>query len=142
MYCGMKWFRSNIKRVSHVALFALAIQFALSFGHFHGVAGQTVPVVQSGSARSGFPVANNPTAQVAHNLPAPQPAPHPDSDEHPGDICAICAVMAMANTVTFATPPVVLLPQAGAFSYMATTVEFVRLVSVHLAFQPRAPPVS
>jgi len=33
---GMKWFRSNIKHGSRLALFALALQLALSFGHFHG----------------------------------------------------------------------------------------------------------
>ena len=138
----MRWFRSNIKRVSHAALFALAIQFAVSFGHFHGVASQVASAVQSGSAQSGFLVASNLTAQVAHNLSAPQPPSDRNSGEHPGDICTICAVMAMANVVMFATPPVVLLPPAVAFSYMATTVEFVRVVSVRLAFQPRAPPVS
>jgi hypothetical protein len=138
----MRWFRSSIKRVSHVALFALAIQFALSFGHFHGVANQTASAAQSGSAQSGFLVANNLTAQVARNLSAPQPPSDRNSGEHPGDICAICAVMAMANVVMFATPPVVLLPQAVDFSPMATTVEFLRVVSVRLAFQPRAPPVS
>ena len=121
----MKWFRSNIKRVSHVALFALAIQFALSFGHFHAVAAD-----------------NNLAAQATVSLSAPQPASDQGSGEHPGDICAICAVMAMANTVLFATPPVVLPPQTIDFSYMQAAVEFVRAASVRVAFQPRAPPVS
>jgi len=58
----MRWFRSNVKRVSHVELFALAIQVVLAFGHFHGVASQAASVVQSGSAQSGFLVANNLTA--------------------------------------------------------------------------------
>jgi len=138
----MRWFRSNIKRVSHVTLFTLAVQFVLAFGHFHGVASQAASVVQSCSAQSGFLVANNLTAQVAHNLSAPQPSSDRNSGEHPGDICAICAVMAMVNVVMFATPPVVLLPPALDFSNMATTGEFVRVVSVRLAFQPRAPPVS
>ena len=31
----MKWFRSNIRLGSRLALLALAIQFLLSFGHFH-----------------------------------------------------------------------------------------------------------
>src|SRR5215472_4846067 len=132
----MRWFRSNIKRVSHVALFALAIQFAVSFGHFHGVASREASAVQSGSAQSGILVANNLTAQVADNLSALQPPSDRNSGEHPGDICAICAVMAMANVVMFARPQVVLLPPAVDFSYMGTTAEFVRVVSVRLAFQP------
>jgi hypothetical protein len=120
----MKWFRSNIRRVSHIALFALAIQFALSFGHFHGV------------------VAEAASAQIARSLAAPQPASDQGSPEHPGDICSICAVMAMANTVLFATPPVVLLPQTIAFSYMPAAAKFVRVAHLRVAFQPRAPPVS
>ena len=138
----MRWFRSNIKHVSHVALFALAIQLVLSFGHFHGVADQAASAAQSGSALSPLLVANNLTAQVAHKLSTTQPASDPDSDKQPGDICAICAVMAMANVLLFATPPAVLLPPAVAFSYMASTAEFVCVESVRLAFQPRAPPVS
>jgi hypothetical protein len=120
----MKWLRSNIKHVSLVALFALAIQFALSFGHFHGIAADAA------------------SAQVARSLSAPQGAPDHGSPEHPGDICAICVVMAMANAALFATPPVVLLPQAVDFSYSATAAEFVRIASIRAGFQPRAPPIS
>jgi hypothetical protein len=119
----MKWFRSNIKRVSHVALFALAIQFALSFGHFH-----------SAGAAS--------TAQVVRSLSAPLPASDQVPGEHPGDICAICVVMAMANAALFATPPVVLLPQAIAFAYLAPDVDVVRVNPARAGFQPRAPPIS
>jgi hypothetical protein len=119
----MKWFRSNIKRVSHVALFALAIQFALSFGHFHRV--------DAASA-----------TQVVRNLSAPQPASDQGSPEHPGDICAICAVMAMANAGLSATPPVVLLPQAIAFAYLTPDVDVVRVNPACAGFQPRAPPIS
>ena len=121
----MKWFRSNIKRISHVALFALAIQFALSFGHFHGVA------VQAASA-----------SQVAQNLSVPQPASDQGSGEHPGDICAICVVMAMANSALFAAPPVVLLPQAVDFSYVTAAANLVRAAHLRAGFQPRAPPRS
>jgi isopenicillin N synthase-like dioxygenase len=119
----MKWFRSNIKRVSHVALFALAIQFALSFGHFHRV--------DAASA-----------TQVVRNLSAPQPASDQGSPEHPGDICAICVVMAMANAGLSATPPVVLLPQAVAFAYVAPGADVVRVNPARTGFQPRAPPIS
>ena len=45
----MKWFRSNLKTGSRLALVALALQFALSFGHFHGLAAQPS---QSGLAQS------------------------------------------------------------------------------------------
>jgi hypothetical protein len=48
----------------------------------------------------------------------------------------------VANAALFATPPLLLLPQAIEFLYLATTAEFVHLNSARAAFQPRAPPLS
>ena len=117
----MNLFRSNIRHGSRLALLALAIQFVLSFGHFHGIAAQAAPAIQQAS----------------------QPAPsNQDSDHRPADPCAICAVMALANAVLFASPPVLLLPQAVQFLYLTTDAEFVHLDHTGVAFQPRAPPAS
>jgi hypothetical protein len=118
---GMNWFRSNIKHGSRLALLALAIQFVLSFGHFHAIAAQAAPAIQ----------------QISQQAPADQ-----DSDQQPTDPCAICAVMALANAVLFASPPVLLLPQAVEFLYLTTDAEFVHLDHASVAFQPRAPPAS
>ncbi len=139
----MKWFRSNIKHGSRLALLALAIQFALSFGHFHGVAAQATPAIQSGQAQpdssyAGGLVAPDSVGQASQQ----QPASDRDSDGHPNDVCAICAVMALANAVLFATPPVLLLPQAVEFLYRTTDAEFIHLNSARIVFQPRAPPIS
>jgi hypothetical protein len=117
----MKWIRSNIKHGSRLALFALAMQFALSFGHFHGVTAQAAPALQQASQQA--------------------PSNH-DSDRQPAEPCAICAVMALANAALFATPPVLLLPQAVEFLYLSTDAEFVHLDHGRVAFQPRAPPAS
>ncbi len=139
----MRWFRSNIRAGSRLALLALAIQFLLSFGHFHGVAAQAAPAVQSGSARpDGSGGIGRATFEAVAASAAQQPASHHDSDQHPNDVCAICAVMALASTVLFATPPVLQLPQAIEFSYQTTDAEFVHLNSTRVAFQPRAPPIS
>jgi hypothetical protein len=137
----MKWFRSNIKHGSRLALFALAIQFALSFGHFHGVAAEASPAVQAGHALSdpSYPAGFAAPDAVAR---ADQQRPDQDSDQHPTDPCSICAVMALANAVLFATPPVLLLPQAVEFLYLATDAEFAHLGSARIVFQPRAPPIS
>jgi hypothetical protein len=132
---GMKWLRSNIKHGSRLALFALVIQFALSFGHFHGGVAQAAPAVQSGS------VNNLPLADTVRE-DAQRPASNHDSDQQQGDICAICAVLALANTMLFAAPPVLLLPQAVEILYLATDAEFIHLNSARVAFQPRAPPIS
>ena len=126
----MKWFRSNIKHGSRLALFALALQFALSFGHFHANAAPAAPAIQS-SLSYVLTTAGEPTQQPAS-----------DSDQRPNDCCAICAVIALANTVLFATPPLLLLPHAIEFLYLTTDAEFAHLNSARVAFQPRAPPVS
>ena len=139
---GMKWFRSNIKHGSRLALLALAIQFALSFGHFHGGAAQAAPAIQAGLSQPGAYDANGLPADEVDQSARQQPAPDHDSGQQPADNCAICAVMALANNVLFATPPLLLLPQAVEFLYQTTDAEFVHLNSARVAFQPRAPPLS
>jgi hypothetical protein len=135
----MKWFRSNIKHGSRLALLALAIQFGLSFGHFHGLAAQAAPAIQSGIQL----VSPDAAAQSTQGLTqGQQPASDHDSDRQSSDGCAICAVMAMANAVLFATPPLLELPQAIELLYLTTDAEFIHLNSVRVAFQPRAPPIS
>jgi hypothetical protein len=136
----MKWFRSNIKHGSRLALLALAIQFAFSFGHFH--AAQAAPVIQSGPLQAGAYDANGLPAAALDQTARQQPAPDQDSGQQPGDTCAICAVMALASNVLFAAPPLLLLPQAVEFLYQTTDAEFIHLNSARVAFQPRAPPVS
>jgi Protein of unknown function (DUF2946) len=139
----MKWFRSNIKQGSRLALFALAIQLALSFGHFHGVAAQAAPAIESGAALSVLSSGSSlPAPDWISQSVQPRPTSHHDSDHHPNDYCAICAVMALANAVMFATPPLLALPQAVQFLYQTTDGGFVHLNSARVAFQPRAPPVS
>ena len=137
----MNWFRSNLKRVAGMALFALGIQLALSFGHLHGVATATSGP-DFGSAASRLSFANGLAVQIADSQRARQPASNHDSGEHPGDICAICAVMAMANAILFATPPALPLPQIIEFSRLTAEREFARVASASIGFQPRAPPIS
>src|SRR5260370_16068265 len=135
----MKWVRSNIKHGSRLALFALAVQFVLSFGHFHGGAAQAAPAIQSGLAQSSLS-GGLPAADAAGSSAQPQSPANHDSDQQPSDACAICAVIALANAVLFAMPPLLLLPQAVDFLYLTTDAEFVHLNSAGVAFQPRAPP--
>ncbi|MDO9294659.1 DUF2946 domain-containing protein [Bradyrhizobium sp.] len=137
----MKWFRANIKHGALLALLALALQFGLSFGHFHAGAAQAAALaVQSVASQSDISAAL--ATADAVDPSASLPASHDDSDRHPGEDCAICAVIALARTVLFSTPPVLLLPQAEAFRYRVTDAAFVDLNPVGIAFQPRAPPAS
>lgn len=137
----MKWFRSNIRHGARLAIFAMLVQFALTFGHSHWFA-QAAPLAQASlqqtdGAKDGAKGAATDRAAVQKQSPS-----GPDR-EHPGeDNCAICAVVAMAGSVISATPPVLLLPQAIELLYRTTDAEFLHLKSAGHAFQPRAPPAS
>jgi hypothetical protein len=138
----MTWARSNIKCGSWIALFALLVQFALSFGHVHAIASVATSPLKVRSTLSGLPSLGSVTAQVANTHAAPQPASNDDPDKHSGDICAICAVMAMVNAALFATPPALPLPQSIEFAHPTAEGKLVRVASISVAFRPRAPPIS
>jgi len=133
----MKWFRRNIRTGARLALFALALQFVLSFGHSHFNAAQAAPEIRTQSDL----VLAQALAADAPSQTQQQPAGH-DNDQAPGEPCAICAVLSLANTVVFSTPPLLLLPDAIEFLYLATVAELIHVGSTRSAFQSRAPPVS
>jgi hypothetical protein len=143
----MKWFRSNIRRGSRLALFALAVQFLLSFGHFHASSAQAAPAVATQSALHEA-ASGAVTLALKRTLraDASRAAPLKTSSDHAPDgrltdECAICAVLALAGAMTIVTPPYLLGPQAVAFSHLITDTAPVDLNSAGVAFQPRAPPV-
>ena len=131
----MKWFRRHIKTGSRLALFALALQFVLSFGHFH--AAQAAPAIQT---LTDLAQAQSLAGEAAHQAEQ-QPASH-DGGQQTDEPCAICAVMAMANQLVFATPALLLLPDVVELLFLVTDAEFAHLGSLWPAFQSRAPPVS
>jgi hypothetical protein len=136
----MKWFRSNVQHGARLALFALAVQFVLSFGHFHANA---APAAQSATSQFDISFAGRLPAPDAVSKSTPQqPASNHDSDQQTDDFCAICAVVAMANAALYAAPPALLLPHAVEFVYLTTDAGFVHLSPVRVAFQPRAPPAA
>jgi hypothetical protein len=134
----MRWFRKHRKQGSRLALFALAIQFALSFGHFHGLAAEAATASVSAPTVATDIGSDSLDAQAtSRQSPANQ-----DHDQQPVDNCAICAVMSLAATAMVSSPPVLSLPQAFEFLYLATDAEFLHLKFVGVHFQPRAPPAS
>ena len=135
----MNWFRKHVKTGSRLALLALAIQFALSFGHFHGEIPRAAPVIhQAGLADADLAVAATPSAQAQPEVA--QRSGH-DSDQHALD-CAICAVLSATKNFLFAAPPLLALPEAIGLLNFATGAEFAHLGALHPAFRSRAPPVS
>jgi hypothetical protein len=114
----MLWFRRRCRYAAGMALFALALQLALSFGHIHAL-----PTPQ--------PTASV-TAQV-HDGPSP-PGNHDD------DYCSICAVLALLTNAQTASAPVVVLPVVLAVAERPTLPETIPSGSQRVAFRSRAPP--
>ena len=132
----MKWFRRHIGLGSRLALFALAIQFGLAFGHSHVFAtkahAQAIPV-------SAGIIADAVIAEygAAAQLPL-------DDHDHPPliDICAICAVVTMAASAMFSASPILHLPEAVTLLYRVTDAGFAHLDPARHPFQPRGPPTT
>ncbi len=133
----MKWFRRHIKTGSRLALFALALQFVLSFGHVHADAAQAAAAIQSQASLALEQGLAPDTASQAKQ----QPSSH-DDGQPSNEPCAICAVMAMANQVMFATPALLPLPDTVELPLLTTDATFAHPGSQWRAFQSRAPPVS
>jgi len=136
----VKWFRKHVKHGSRLALFALAIQFALSCGHFHGGA-LAAPAIATGLAEIDLDHVKVPVAPAATSQATQQQPSNHDTD-HPAEACAICAVISLANSLVFSAPPLLLLPQAVELLHLTVDAEFAHLSSVRSPFQSRAPPAS
>ncbi len=133
----MKWFRRHIKTGSRLALFALAVQFVLSFGHFHRDAAQAAAAIQSQTALAQ---AQGVVADTASQTQQ-QPSGHDDGAPS-NEPCAICAVMAMANQTLLATVALLPLPDTIEHSFLLTDAGFALPNAPWPAFHSRAPPVS
>jgi hypothetical protein len=138
----MKWFRRHLKHGSRLALFALAIQFALSFGHFHGFAAQSAPAIVTGLTQADLDYAGSLAAPDTANQAEQKQRPATPDTDRSADACAICAVVSLAGNVLFSAPPLLQLPQAVELLYLTVDAEFVHLSSGHPAFRSRAPPAS
>jgi hypothetical protein len=89
----MGWIRANLRFGFWCALFALSVQFAVSFGHIHpvdfgrdldSIGGSAVGVIAATAGDHGAPS---------------------KSDAPADDYCPICAVINLAGTVVSPVPP-------------------------------------
>jgi hypothetical protein len=129
----MGWFRTNRTFGGGLALFALTLQFWLSFAHIH-------PEDIYGPAK--LPLSS--AAQIAAPpTDAAKLRPAERASHHGNDICAICATIYLLNT----SPA----PQAPQLQPLALnsqpTEHFTRAVAPFIAerrapFQSRAPPAA
>jgi hypothetical protein len=138
----MNWFRKHLKLGSRLALMALVLQFALSFGHFHAFAEKAAPATRTSPTKVAPASSEAVHTQDTATETSRKQQPSNDDHDHPAAACAICAVISLAGGALFAAPPVLLRPQPVDLLYLATDAKFVHLNSVRLAFQSRAPPIS
>ena len=126
----MDWFRSRARSGACLALFALAVQLAVSFGHVHldGAAFGRSPALERGEATA-----------VATT------APDPGSSEIPAladDCCVVCALIHLVGTLVTAAAPPLPLPVHSGRLRLAAPAAF-DLTGAPLAlFQARAPPIA
>jgi hypothetical protein len=123
----MHWFRYDRRIGSWLALVALSIQLALSFGHTH------LDAVQRTDAAVG---AIGQGAHSAKSLPAQHPGENGD------DYCAICASIYLASNSFVQLAPLLPVPSVshGVKHFDHSTAVFI--APRRLAFQSRAPPLA
>ncbi len=124
----MRWFRANKTLGSRLALFALAVQFGLAFGHIH---------------HEDIYASARPAAAIAAAVPdgsQPLPANHPA--KHSDDYCAICATMSLLGNSFVAAAPSLPLPAASHAIEQLDRVAVIFIAPRRAAFQSRAPPAA
>jgi hypothetical protein len=129
----MRWFRSRSLAITLVALFALASQFAHTFGHVHLDRFADSALIAWGKA--AVPAATNFAG-------ADQP---PSQDRHApirlvDGFCAICASISLAGTALIPASPVVVAREPPASELHWPYVPVAASSAGHFHFDARGPP--
>ena len=121
----MHWIRSRLRLGSCVALFALAVQLVLTFGHVHldGLGGHSSVRIETAAG-------------------AVAPAGH-DGSKAADDYCAACALIHLAGTLVPAAAAVLPLPLVfGQLHRPHVALRFALPASPPASFAARAPPLA
>jgi hypothetical protein len=136
----MRWFRSHSFALTSLALFALACQFVLSFGHVHLDRTAGFSTGRSIAAAVGSVIAAPAGKVTLADLPTSPK--EKNSDSLGDDFCAICANISLAAAVLL---PIVLLLLVGTanserviWSFAATRAAS----TIHVNFDARGPPAA
>jgi hypothetical protein len=126
----MCWFRSRSRFGSYLALFALAFQLAVSFGHVHL---DEIDPLSAGSAAFA-------STQPGDEVSAPSsPAGREDVAD---DCCPICTLIHLAGAIVPAETAALPLPNVFGHLRLASAVAFGLAASQSTLFQARAPPIA
>jgi hypothetical protein len=121
----MRVLRARQKSGAWLALLALLVQMAVSFGHVH--ADDLVRVLAERG--TGTPPLTS----------APRNDPGSPSTDH--DFCTICACIALAGSLVLPQPPAIVVAIVLQRSVLADRVRLLVSADRHRHFQARAPPV-
>ena len=126
----MGWFRSNGGKIAWLAFFALACQFALTFGHIHF--GNVVVIskalaVSIDSANNSAGVQSSPASKAPTGLAR--------------DFCAVCNNISLANTLVLPASPAAI-PSISIIQDLRWLLVTIELASrEHFHFNARGPPI-
>ena len=127
----MRWFRSRSRLGAYLALFALAFQLAVSFGHVH------LERIALPSAPASVLAGAQPSAADL-NAPA-----NPSGREGlPDDHCPICTLIHLAGALVPAEMPSLPLPTVFGRLRLEVAAEFDLTASHAALFRARAPPIA
>jgi DUF2946 family protein len=127
----MSWFRSRSRAGAYLALFALAFQLAVSFGHVH--LERIAPLSAVASALAG-------AQPSADDLDARS---NPAGREHPADdYCPICTLIHLAGALVPAEMPSLPVPTVFGGLRLEVAADFDLTASPGALFRARAPPIA
>ena len=129
----MSWFRSRSRLGAYLALFALAFQLAVSFGHVHLEHFTPPSAAMGASTLAGAPPSTD-------DLTAPS---NPAGREHPADdYCPICTLIHLAGALVPAETPSLPVPTVFDRLRLEAAAEFDLTASHAALFRARAPPIA
>jgi hypothetical protein len=126
----MRWIRSNIREFARLALFALAVQIIVTFGHVH------LDGLALTSAHAG-------QSAVADQAVAPLAKAHSKGQKSHGAAdfdCPICALIQLASTSAPSVAPPLPIPATLGGTILEAPDVSGFAASTAFAFQARAPP--
>ena len=125
-YSAMNWVRTNLRQGALLALVALAINLALTFGHIH-------VAVTDGKAAVGILAAGGSSGHDSGQTSKG----HGDQDE----LCPICTAIATMGTALAGSTPALSFAFACIALVRNFAAEFVVPRPQHNGFQSRGPPL-
>jgi hypothetical protein len=129
----MRWIRWNIRPNAWLALIALAVQLAVSFGHMHSDDLGFAPL----SANSVL--ASRMGSDLTHSPAVPADRDHKSTSDA---LCPICASISLAAALILPLPPQLDAPAQVSSVRLSDAQTSGLSKQFRLSFQARAPPVA